>query len=151
MPLYSYKGNIPAELPERIRLSNGMTRTDSSTFTEEEIADAGYILVDDPPEINQFQTLSWTQNGWVISNLSQEVVDGMIIDEWVRVREKRNYKLQSTDWEIIRRVESKEPIPESLVTYRQKLRDITLQSDPFNIIWPTIESNIEIIPNANQN
>lgn len=40
--LYSYNGNTPSPLPFRIKLSNGFTRTDPTTFTEEEIADAGY-------------------------------------------------------------------------------------------------------------
>lgn len=151
MPLYSYKGSIPSALPERIRLSNGLTRTDSSTFTEEEIADAGYVLADDPPTITQFQTLSWDRTEWIVQNLSLDVIEGLKIDEWTRVREKRNYKLQSTDWEIIKRLESKEPIPESLTTYRQQLRDITLQSDPFNIIWPAIEPISETVPGANLN
>ena len=43
--LYSYNGEYPTDIPERIRLSDGSTRTDSSTYTEEEIADAGYVYV----------------------------------------------------------------------------------------------------------
>lgn len=40
---YSLQGSYPEPLPQRIRFSNGLTRTDSSTFTAEEIADAGYV------------------------------------------------------------------------------------------------------------
>lgn len=149
MPLYSYKGNTPSELPERIRLSNGTTRTDSSTFTEEEIADAGYVLANDPPTVTLFQTLSWNQTEWVVQDLSADAIEGLKNDEWGRVREKRNYKLQSSDWEIIKRLELKESIPESLTVYRQQLRDITLQTDPFNITWPTIQPIFEIPPDAN--
>lgn len=138
MPLYSYKGNIPVELPERIRLSNGMTRTDSATFSQEEIADAGYVLAQDPPSINKFQTLSWNQTGWVVNDLTVDILETLKNEEWAKVREKRNYKLQSTDWEIIKRLETKDPIPQSLLDYRQKLRDITLQQDPYNISWPEL-------------
>ena len=42
-----------------------------------------------------------------------------------------------TDWEIIKHQELGTSIPESLKTYRQALRDITNQSDPFDITWPT--------------
>jgi hypothetical protein len=42
MMLYSYRTCWPQELPFRIRLSDGFTRTDPSTFTSEEIADAGF-------------------------------------------------------------------------------------------------------------
>ena len=31
--LYSYNGEYPTDIPERIRLSDGSTRTDSSTYT----------------------------------------------------------------------------------------------------------------------
>jgi hypothetical protein len=59
--LYSYQGQEPQELPERIRLSGGRTRTDSSTFTEEEIA---LMLVSQDlmrrPEYNsEIETQSW--------------------------------------------------------------------------------------------
>jgi len=42
MILYSFKGQEPKPLPHRIKLPNGFTRTDSSTFTEIEIAEAGF-------------------------------------------------------------------------------------------------------------
>jgi hypothetical protein len=48
--LYSYKGEYPKVLPERIVLSNGTFRTDSSTYTEEEIADAGYVWMGELPD-----------------------------------------------------------------------------------------------------
>lgn len=40
--LYSFNGSRPAPLPFRITLPNGFTRTDPSTFTEDEIASAGF-------------------------------------------------------------------------------------------------------------
>ena len=36
-----------------------------------------------------------------------------------------------------------EKINEAILQYRQALRDITLQSDPFNIVWPAISTNIQ--------
>jgi hypothetical protein len=42
MMLYSYQTCWPQELPFRIRLSNGFTCTDPSTFTAEDLADAGF-------------------------------------------------------------------------------------------------------------
>ena len=47
--LYSYKRNYTQELPEQIWLSDGRPRSDISTFTLEEITDAGYVEVNDPP------------------------------------------------------------------------------------------------------
>ena len=48
---YSIDNLIPIiwdEIPNRIRLSNSFTKTDKSTFTEEDLKDAGYVFVDIP-------------------------------------------------------------------------------------------------------
>jgi hypothetical protein len=37
MTLYSHKNQYPQPIPNRIRLPDGFTRTDSSTFTPEEL------------------------------------------------------------------------------------------------------------------
>lgn len=70
--LYSYKNRYPLPLPFRIKLSNGRTRTDPSTFTAEEIADAGYVAVSDPPQIDElYQSLSWGDIDWVINEVTE--------------------------------------------------------------------------------
>lgn len=55
--------------------------------------------------------------------------------EWKKVRALRNQKIQSTDWTQLPDV----PLStkETWATYRQALRDVTSQTDPFNITWPT--------------
>ena len=69
--LYSYKGQTPKELPHRITLSDGRTRTDSSTFTEEELTDAGWVLAPtEPGEVGPYQQTRWTGTSWVVENLS---------------------------------------------------------------------------------
>ena len=54
-----------------------------------------------------------------------------------KLREMRDDKLLKTDWTQ----NADSPLTDSKktewVTYRQALRDITKQSDPFNITWPT--------------
>lgn len=54
---------------------------------------------------------------------------------WEFVREKRSSKLQKCDWTQLPDV----PIAtkDAWAVYRQALRDITEQPDPFNIVWPT--------------
>lgn len=66
MTLYTKDNQYPAKLPNRIRLSNGLTRTKSETFTPEEIADAGYAQVPDrpvPSNPREFKTV-WTGTDW---------------------------------------------------------------------------------------
>lgn len=74
MTLYSYKTSYPQPLPFRIRLPNGQTRTDPSTFTAEEIADAGYIAVNDPPEITTTQVLTWNSEtvSWEVRDKTEQ-------------------------------------------------------------------------------
>lgn len=55
------------------------------------------------------------------------------LQQWILVREERNLKLNSSDWTQLSDASiDKNP----WIIYRQELRDITLQPDPFNITWP---------------
>ena len=62
------------------------------------------------------------------------VVDNI---QWDKIREERTQKLKDSDWTQV----SDSPLDSSKKTewqtYRQSLRDITTQSDPFNITWAT--------------
>lgn len=52
------------------------------------------------------------------------------------VRAERNTKLTATDW--TQTVDVPKNIKDSYVTYRQSLRDVSLQSGfPWTIVWPT--------------
>ena len=55
---------------------------------------------------------------------------------WSAVRAKRDRLLTATDWRVVRAQESGAPVPLEWQAYRQALRDITEQTDPFNINWP---------------
>ncbi len=57
-------------------------------------------------------------------------------DQWLLIRLQRDEKLQQSDWTVIRAVDEGNPIPTDWQTYRQQLREITNQTDPFHIIWP---------------
>lgn len=57
--LYSLNGASPAPIPFRITLANGFTRTDPSTFTEDEITEAGYVLIEQPEYDPATQALDW--------------------------------------------------------------------------------------------
>ena len=72
--LYSKNGSYPSTIPFRIVLSNGNTRTDPSSFTPEELADAGYISVPDKPGTESTQVLSWNSQtiSWDIRDKTEE-------------------------------------------------------------------------------
>ena len=56
---------------------------------------------------------------------------------WLIVRSNRNIMLSECDWTQLPDSPLTEEKKAEWITYRQSLRDITLQQDPFNIIWPT--------------
>lgn len=81
--LYSHKGNYPSELPNRIRLSNGKTRTDKNSFTDEEIADAGYVLapiIDLVYDVSQ-KKLAWDGQNWTTEDLTEDERQAVILEK----------------------------------------------------------------------
>jgi hypothetical protein len=68
-----------------------------------------------------------------VEPLTQEELDQRVVTQWQVVRNQRNQMLKDTDWTQL----SDSPVDKAaLATYRQALRDITTQADPFNIVWP---------------
>jgi hypothetical protein len=144
MDLYSYKGNYPEVLPQRIRLSNGLTRTNTATFTAEEIADTGYILAENPPIHNELQKLVWAGTQWQVIDFTEEEIAVIVAAEWKAIREKRDTLLKEVDWRVLKyesqkrlEVETTDSI-ENLDKYAQELRDVTKQDNPQSIVWPTL-------------
>jgi len=143
--LYSKDGSYPNYLPFRIKLSNGLTRTDPSSFTPEEIADAGYITVDDPPaSIPDTQILEWAGSEWNVRDKTEQELDNEVQHKWHEIRAQRDYILSQLDWKF-HRYQSQTRLGitptdniANLDTYAQALRDITLQTDPYNIVWPEL-------------
>lgn len=54
--------------------------------------------------------------------------------QWVIVRNRRDSLLTACDWTQLPDAPASKR--KAWATYRQALRDITLQTDPFNITWP---------------
>jgi hypothetical protein len=66
--------------------------------------------------------------------------DKRILDQkWADIRERRNRELTESDWVVVKAKEThaNASIPSDWVDYRTELRDITKQSDPDDITWPT--------------
>lgn len=71
-----------------------------------------------------------------IVEMTEEERQKKIDDTWNDIRQKRAMQLYFSDWVVTKNVEAGTPVPTEWVTYRQALRDITDQTDPFNITWP---------------
>ena len=66
--------------------------------------------------------------------------DKRILDQkWADIRTERNRLLTESDWVVVKAKEEhpNASIPSDWVDYRTELRDITKQSDPDDITWPT--------------
>jgi hypothetical protein len=88
-----------------------------------------YIIVDNPIPANTYMV----QNGQLVP-ISQVILNDQ---QWNLVRYQRDKLLSETDWHVTKAVETGQPIDQDWANYRQQLRDVTDQPDPFNIVWPT--------------
>ena len=57
--------------------------------------------------------------------------------KWDSIRETRDMKLAACDWTQVGDSALSTSKQNEWKTYRQSLRDVTTQSDPDNITWPT--------------
>lgn len=86
-------------------------------------------------------------NVWMVPDVEQGVLDAALAAyddgstklaiQWGAIRLERNAKLTITDWTQYADSPLTDADKATWATYRQALRDITLQSDPFDITWPT--------------
>ncbi len=71
---------------------------------------------------------------WIQTDASQAEIDYRLENQWFIVRQTRNELLAECDWTQL------SDIPQTTKdlwsTYRQELREITNQPNPFNIEWP---------------
>ena len=86
----------------------------------------GDKLVSKPPQPSQHHIFDYAAKQWIDPRTPET--------EWPLVRAERDRRLAATDWTQLPDV----PLAtkEMWATYRQALRDVTLQADPFNIVWP---------------
>lgn len=75
----------------------------------------------------------WYQN-WVSVDASNVEISQRLQIQWNIVREQRDLLLSECDWTQL--ADSPQKDNNDWKNYRQSLRDITNQSNPFNINWP---------------
>jgi hypothetical protein len=114
--LYSYKGSYPYPLP------TDMSKYDMSDF----------VLAPTKPIIPNGEVLEWIGNNWMV----RDATDNEITVQWNLVRNARDAMLLGSDVLVVREYENGNPISDAMKIYRQALRDITLQINPFSIEWP---------------
>jgi hypothetical protein len=115
----------------------------------EHIEPHGYGIYDFamPPECGVFEKLEeiapvksldngvYYQTRIVVAMTEQETAE-RTEQEWSAIRANRNKRLDDCDWTQLSDAPLTNVQTASWATYRQALRDITEQADPFNINWP---------------
>ena len=126
-------------------------RVDNRTYTfplnipTETLSDFGVFAVTQTPKPNDY-TKNITEGtpvltdglyyqNWEISNATESEINFRIENKWEEIREIRNTLLQECDWTQLSDISTE--IQQLWQSYRQQLRDITSQINPFDISWPT--------------
>jgi hypothetical protein len=71
---------------------------------------------------------------WVQSDATESEINDRIENKWIEIRDLRQQLLYECDWTQLSDIPSE--TKDLWTTYRQNLRDITNQSNPYNIVWP---------------
>lgn len=77
----------------------------------------------------------WTQT-WIITDATQEEIDKRLSNQWIKIRDERTVELKLSDWTQLPDSPFTEEQKNAWRQYRQELRDITNQANPFEIIYP---------------
>lgn len=79
----------------------------------------------------------WTQN-YIVTDLSADESAAKVGGQWNVIRAERNKLLIESDWTQL----PDAPVDAAAwATYRQSLRDVTNQANPFAIVWPESPSS----------
>ena len=71
-----------------------------------------------------------------VEPLTPEEIEANTQSQWSKVRAQRDALLQACDWTQLPDVPLDTEQKQAWVAYRQALRDVTSQADPYNIEWP---------------
>jgi hypothetical protein len=71
---------------------------------------------------------------WIIVNATESEINYRLENQWQEIRLIRNELLKESDWTQLSDVS--QTIKDLWTVYRQELRNITNQQNPFNIEWP---------------
>jgi len=131
-------GTIQQLFPYTCFPDTGVT---TSFLTENSVVDVITTLDYTVPTQKLTKVDAYVEGGKVynvrVESTTAEEQAALISAEWSQVRMERDMLLQQTDW----RASSDLTLSDDWKDYRQALRDVPTQSDPFNITWPTAPSS----------
>lgn len=122
-----------------------------------QVANVSLVIETPPPTITQLQRVDYDgvqfvdgqwRDVWSVHNkyddpTQQAAWEAECLEtQWGVVRDQRNLLLSETDYTDLPNTPITPECKAEFIAYRQTLRDITNQSDPYNIIWPQIPTYI---------
>ena len=124
--LYSYQGQEPKVLPYKIRLNDGTAPSDPSTYTDEQITEAGFTGPYTFPEHEEPSQRVY----WDFENLEYVIEDVLVPgsdmteeEVWAGIRNVRNILLTESDWTVLSDAPFTVTQKQEALDYRQALRD----------------------------
>lgn len=103
-----------------VRLVENPNKTNTTKFVD-------YTFVVENNEVVQYEN---------IREKTPEEIQEETDKQWIKMRAERNKLLFISDWTQLSDSPLTNEKKQDWQTYRQQLRDVTNQTDPFNIIWP---------------
>jgi hypothetical protein len=88
--------------------------------------------------INEDRYLPYLEWTGTLEEVNIDPAEPTTEEKWDAVRSQRNLKLYQSDWTDLPHAPLTDEKKSEWQTYRQDLRDITLQTDPDNLTLPTV-------------
>jgi hypothetical protein len=73
---------------------------------------------------------------WIESKMNQKQINQVNSAQWIQVRQQRDKLLYESDWTQLADCPLSSEKKQEWADYRQQLRNITNQPNPFSIVWP---------------
>lgn len=142
---------------EKERRHPGWTYAETNAYVDDEylFQNEGWkVIVDERPEITEDNLRHVIRNSsedweeldektlkvtYTLTDFTQEEIDAYIEKKWERLRDKRDFLLQQTDWIIVRASEENLAVSFQVISYRNQLRDFP--ETITNILEFEIENN----------
>jgi hypothetical protein len=121
----SFPENISDSLLEEFGVYNVVKTTKPNDYTKN-ISEATPTIIDG------IYYQIWNQ-----IDASSDEINARITQKWEEIRDHRNTLLKECDWTVLIDSPLSGSVLQNWKTYRQELRDVTSQENPFNINWPT--------------
>ena len=120
--------SFPAEITKEILVQYGVVEVKTTSAPDNYLKN---YEIGGPIKRNGVWELEWIE-----SDATEEQIQKRIDFKWQDIRDKRNNLLRDTDWTQLSDVPISTEQKNLWAEYREDLRNITSQEDPFNIIFP---------------